>query len=65
MSSEFPRIDRAKLRSVIRKLDGEYVFAMLYEALELLPGHELGILAAGFQLAESISSVASGVARDR
>jgi len=35
------RIDRDKLRAAIRKMGDRYVFEMLYEAIDLLPGAKL------------------------
>ena len=38
------KIDRAKLRAAIRKLGDEYVYYLLDEALDLLPGRVRRIL---------------------
>ena len=55
MSTPAPTIDRAWLRVALRKLEDEYVFAMLYEAIERLPDPELAALAARFLPKESFS----------
>jgi hypothetical protein len=54
MSTPTPGIDRAKLRDAIRRMDDEYVFFMLYEAIDLLPEAELAALAARFVRMESL-----------
>jgi len=41
-------IDRAKLRSALRRLGDEYVYYMLDDAIELLPETALANLAAGY-----------------
>jgi hypothetical protein len=48
MSTPTPATDRGKLRAAIRKMDDQYVFFMLYEAIDLLPEAELAALAARF-----------------